>query len=144
MGLFDSTSSTENRTVIEDRVNNVISEDQGRSFLNAIGGIKVQGGGKKSRTQVTNNINLTDGGTVDLAATAIGQGFDVTSQALEEVGRSRRDSIDTAMRALDLAETRSGSEGLDLLKSGLDSAVMIIGLIGGAVVLSIWLQGRSA
>ena len=60
---------------------------------------------------------------------AIGQGFDVTSLAIKEASQSRRDSTDTAFRALDLAEARSGSEGLDLLKSSGKFLTISIGIV---------------
>jgi len=141
MALIGSASSTRQETFLQEINNTLAAQDEARTFLNSLGGIKVSGGGKKSTTNVSNEINLIDGGAIDLAQRAIGEGFDVTSKAIEEASQSREQSIATANRALDLAEANGGSEGLELLKTTMDQAVtaLAIGLAGIAVIM--WLRG---
>lgn len=127
--LFSPQSNTRQDTEISERTNTLVAEDNARNILNSIGGIKIVGGGKKSNTPVTLNITTSDAGAIDFAERAIGEGFAVTSLALKEAAQSRRDSTDTAFRALDLAEARSGSEGLDLLKSSGKFLVVAAGVV---------------
>lgn len=108
--LFDSSSRTEQDLDARDFTNTIGSTGSSRSFLTNLGGLDITVKGKKNRADIINNIQLSDGGAIALAETVVAQGYEITSAALESAGK-------TANRAIDFAETRSASEGLDLLKS---------------------------
>lgn len=110
LSLFDSSSRTSQELEANDFTNTLGAEGSSRASLTNFGGIDITVKGKKNRADIINNIQLSDGGAIALAENVIAEGYEITSAALKSAG-------ETANRAIDFAETRSASEGLDLLKS---------------------------
>lgn len=134
MGFFDSKSTSTQSSSVDERTFNLSGQGDARNSLSSVGGVKTTGGGKKSNTTTTNNITLTDGGALDVADRAISSSFEVTDKAIQALSQASNDVLASAARTVDFAETRSASEGLDLLKSALDSAVKIALVAGGSLV----------
>lgn len=115
--LFDSSSRTDQRLKNLDLNNSLGADNGANAFLSSLGGLDIQVSGKKNKAYITNNIQMTDGGALKLAENIVSEGYEVTSEALASAGEALDASNQTALRAIDFAETRSASEGLDLMKS---------------------------
>lgn len=141
-GLFSSESKTDNKSSVSDRTNVNTASQDGQIFSNNLGGITVEGGGKNSNTNVTNNIQFSDYG-------AIKSGEKIALAALDQNRGAFDGALEFANEALDFGE--SGLErGFGLIgkntaaavSEGMNKVLLFGAFTIGAFVLVSYIKGK--
>lgn len=127
--LFSSRSSSDTRTDISERINTTYA-DGGSAYTNALGGITITGGDKKSSQNITNIVELTDHGALaggmDLAAKAIDAHSAATAEIFNYAGDVTDALVDGQRRALD-ANLDVTREALDFAEDSQDQSFAFAG-----------------
>jgi len=134
--LFGSTSATSQLTTPRTLTQGQSAQDQASNVATSLGGVTASGG-KKSN--VNTNITLTDPGLVNFANKTANKSFAVSSQAINDALGAVKQSNDSlskaASQAFTFASNKGGSEGLQLLNSTLNKALMGAAIVAAVLVL---------
>lgn len=141
-GLFSSESKSDHRSEVSDKTNVNTANDNGQIYSNTMGDIRVTGGGKKSTTNVVNNIQYSDYGAIKSGEKIALAGIDQSRGAFDA-------SLEFASQALDFGETGL-SQGFGLISKntaaavsdGLNKVLVFAGFAVAAFVVLNYVKGK--